>query len=109
MKFKTKSIDISSMAFKNVVLVNRNDLAKLGVKAHDRLLIEYNYRKVAAIVDITKSFIEPGYIGLYKSVHDILGVPDSTEVEVSLTTSPESITHIQNKMRDKRWPRSMLR
>jgi len=101
MKFKTKSIDISSMAFKNVVLVHHKDMAKLGIKAHDRLLIEYNNRQVSAIVDITRSFIEPGYIGLYKSVVDTLDVPDATEVDVSLTSSPDSIKFIQKKMRDK--------
>ncbi len=102
MKFKTKSIDISSMAFKNVVLVHNSDLAKLGVKAHDRLLIEYKNKKISAIVDVTKSFIEPGYIGIYKSVRDTLQVPEATEVEVSLTAAPDSITYIQKKMRDKR-------
>ncbi|NVM31857.1 MAG: AMP phosphorylase [Candidatus Helarchaeota archaeon] len=101
MKFKTKSIDISSMAFKNVVLVHHSDLAKLGVKAHDRLLIEYENKKISAIVDVTRSFIEPGYIGLYKSVRDTLQVSNSTEVEVSLTASPDSIKYIQKKMRDK--------
>ena len=89
------------MAFKNVVLVHRSDLAKFGIKAHDRLLIKYKNRKVSAIVDVTKSFIEPGSIGLYKSVRDTLQVPDSTEVEVALTPAPVSITYIQKKMRDK--------
>jgi AMP phosphorylase len=89
------------MAFKNVVLVHSDDLVKLGVQAHDRLLIEYNNRQVPAIVDVTRSFIEPGYIGLYKSVHDTLQVPDSVEVEVSLTSSPDSIRFIQKRMRDK--------
>ncbi|HUX99738.1 MAG TPA: AMP phosphorylase [Candidatus Deferrimicrobium sp.] len=101
MKFKTKSIDISSMAFKNVVLVHSDDLEKLGVQAHDRLLIEYNNRQVPAIVDVTRSFIEPGFIGLYKSVHDTLQVPNSMEVEVSLTSNPDSIKFIQKRMRDK--------
>ncbi len=101
MKFKTKSFDISSMAFKNVVLLHHKDLAKLGVKAHDRLLLEYNNRHVSAIVDVTQSFLEPGFIGLYKTVMDILNVPDSTEIEVSLTAAPESIKHIQKKMREK--------
>ncbi|MFX1294448.1 MAG: AMP phosphorylase [Promethearchaeota archaeon] len=101
MKFKTKSIDISSMAFKNVVLVHANDLSNLGIKAHDRLLLEYNNKKVSAIVDVTRSFIKPGYIGLYKNVRDNLDVQDSTEIEVSLTATPLSINAIQNKMRNK--------
>ncbi len=101
MKFKTKGIDISSMAFKNVVLLHTNDLDKLGIKAHDRVLLEYNNRKIAAIVDVTRSFIEPGTIGLYKNVRDTLQVPDSTEIDVSLTEDPPSIRSIQNKMREK--------
>ncbi|MHA1267495.1 MAG: AMP phosphorylase [Candidatus Helarchaeota archaeon] len=102
MKFKIKNIDISSMAFKNVVLVHRQDRARLGVKAHDRLLIEHNNKRVSAIVDVTESFIEPGYIGLYKNVGDVLKVLDGTEVEVSLTSSPASIKYIQKKMNAKR-------
>ncbi len=89
------------MAFKNVVLVHASDLAKMGIQAHDRLLLEYNHRKISAIVDVTKTFIEPGTIGLYKNVHDALQVPDATEIDVSLTPHPASIRFIQNRMRDK--------
>lgn len=102
MKFKAKNIDISSMTFKNVVLVHRNDRARLGVKTHDRLLIEHNTKKISAIVDVTESFIEPGYIGLYKNVGDVLNVPDGTTVEVNLTSSPASITYIHKKMYEKK-------
>jgi len=101
MKFKTRSIDISSTAFKNVVLVHDTDLDKLGINPHDRLLLEYDGKQIAAIVDVTHSFIDPGYIGLYKNVHDTLQVPDSTEIEVSLTAAPDSIKYLQKKMRDK--------
>ncbi|MHA1269408.1 MAG: AMP phosphorylase [Candidatus Helarchaeota archaeon] len=102
MKFKTKTIDISSMAFKNVVLLHINDTEKLGVKPHDRVLIEYNKKKISAIVDITSSFIRPGFIGLYKNVHEALKVPDDTEVQVSLAPAPNSIKYIQKKMYDKK-------
>ncbi|MHA1129987.1 MAG: AMP phosphorylase [Candidatus Helarchaeota archaeon] len=101
MKFKTKSFDLSSMAFKNVVLVHANDMAKLGIQAHDRLLLEYGDRKISAIVDVTRSFIDPGTIGLYKNVHEALMAPDATEIEVSLTHHPDSIRYIQSRMRDK--------
>ena len=101
MRFITKSIDISSTAFKNVVLVHSSDLDKLGINPHDRLLLEYEGKQVAAIVDVTHSFIDPGYIGLYKTVHDTLQVPDSTEIEVTLTSAPDSIKYLQKKMRDK--------
>jgi AMP phosphorylase len=101
MKFKTRSIDISSTAFKNVVLVHDTDVDKLGINPHDRLLLEYEEHQISAIVDVTHSFIEPGYIGLYKNVRDTLEVPDSTEIEVSLTSAPDSIKYLQKKMRDK--------
>lgn len=104
MKFKTKSIDISSMAFKNVVLLHKEDAQKLGIKPHDRLLLEYpeNKKKVSAIVDVTRTFIKPGYVGLYKNIHDILEVPEDSEIDVSLTTAPDSIKYIQKKMLDKK-------
>ncbi|MBD3230508.1 MAG: AMP phosphorylase [Candidatus Lokiarchaeota archaeon] len=101
MKFKTKNIDITSMAFKNVVLLNKKDTDKLGIKAHDRLLLKHKDKEISAIVDVTQTFLEPGFIGLYKNVYDKLDVPENTEITVSLTKAPDSITYIQEKMASK--------
>ena len=101
MKFITKILDISSMTFKNVVILHGDDSEKLGIKPHDRILIEYKKKEIAAIVDITHSLIEPGYIGLYKNVHEKLKVPEKTVINVSLTSKPDSIKYIQKKMYDK--------
>jgi len=98
MKFKTRNIDITSLAFKNVVLLNKQDSEMLEIKPHDRILIKYENKKITAIVDITSSLIKPGYIGLYKNIYDILKVSEGTEVEVELTSAPDSIKYIQNKM-----------
>ncbi len=102
LNLKTKNIDINSLTFKNVVLIHKDDAIKLNLKSHNKLLIEYENKKISAVVETTNTMIKPGQIGLYQSIHENLKIPDDTFVKVSIAPGLDSIKYIQNKIYTKK-------
>jgi AMP phosphorylase len=96
-QFRAKLLDIVSN--KREALLNSSDADREGINVYDRVTLKANTRRVTAIVEITKSFIEPGCIGIYGNVQSELCVEDGEPVEVGLTEAPESIGFIRKKMK----------
>jgi AMP phosphorylase len=96
-QFRAKLLDIVSN--KREALLNSSDADREGINVYDRVTLKANTRRVTAIVEITKSFIEPGCIGINGNVQSELCVEDGEPVEVGLTEAPESIGFIRKKMK----------
>jgi AMP phosphorylase len=96
-KLKARVLDIVSN--KREILLNNSDADKEGINVYDRVTLKANERRVTAIVEITKSFIGPGYIGVYGNVQSELNVQDGESVDVRLAETPESLRLIREKMK----------
>jgi AMP phosphorylase len=96
-KMRAKLLDIVSN--KREVLVNSYDADREGINVYDRVTLKANGRRVTAIVETTKSFIDSGTVGIYGNVQSELDVQDGELVDVSLTEAPGSIGFIRRKMK----------
>jgi AMP phosphorylase len=96
-ELKAKVLDIVSN--KKEVLLNGLDAEREGINVYDRVVLSCNERRVVAIVEITKSFIDTGYIGMNGNVQSELDALDGEPVKVSLTEVPQSISYIRKKMK----------
>ncbi len=96
-ELKAKVLDIVSN--KKEVLLNDLDAEREGINVYDRVVLSCNERRVVAIVEITKSFIDTGFVGINGNVQSELDALDGELVKVSLTEVPQSIGYIRKKMK----------
>ncbi len=88
-------------AKKHIVLLNKDDAEELGVKPLDRIEIYACNKSVTCIVNITKEFILPGEIGLFKRVQDTLRVEEGHRIKIEPVEPPTSLAYIRDKLRGK--------
>jgi AMP phosphorylase len=98
--FKIKIIDISTG--RRFALLNINDADKLGIRLHDRIKIKHGEKAIIAEVDITKTVIQTGEIGVFQDLVPELGVKDGEKVTISTMPIPSSVGYIHKKMRGER-------
>ena len=96
-QLRARLLDIVSN--KRQVLLNSSDADREGINVYDRVTLSTDSKRVTAIVEITKSFIAPGCIGIYGNVQIELNVQDGEPINVGLTEAPESIGFIRKKMK----------
>ena len=99
MRFLVKDMDIATGS-SFVAIINHYDAERLDLHVGDRILVSYNSRQITCIVDISESHkaVPPGKLGLFEEVLDKLHVRDKQAVKIELTTKPESIKHIRDKL-----------
>ncbi|HZX34744.1 MAG TPA: AMP phosphorylase [archaeon] len=95
---KVKSVDI--FAGKLIAILNEVDAKELGIMPLERAEITNprNKKSVNVVVDVTDSIIGEDEIGLFRDVHEILGVKDGSTVEVRPSGKPKSVEFIKKKM-----------
>ena len=99
MKLEVKKIDIESRD--HIVMLNNSDADEIGLRSQDRLSIKYNDKTCTATVEISKSLVEKGCIGLVEKVMESLRVESGATVTVKPTGRPESVEHIKEKLEGK--------
>jgi AMP phosphorylase len=92
-----KIVDISTA--KREILLNVKDAEKLGVHIHDRVKIRYGEKFTTAIVNTTKTFIQPSEVGIFRDVVQELNVKDGDPISIELLPFPTSVKFIHKKMR----------
>jgi AMP phosphorylase len=97
LELKAKVLDIVSN--KREVLLNSSDADSEGINVYDRVALSINGNRTIVMVEITKSFIDLGYVGIYGNVQSELNVGEGEIVKVCLTEVPESINFIRRKMK----------
>jgi len=98
-EFKVKIVDIA--AGKLIAILNEKEAQDLGVSPLDRVEITNprNKKSVNVVVDITDSIIDDKEIGIFKDVHELLGIKDGAKVIVNPSERPKSIVFIKKKMK----------
>jgi len=94
--YKVKIIDVESGEL--LIIMNDKDANEMGINRHDRVRISTNKKFLAAIVQISKTMLKEGEIGVYKNVAHELGLKDGDMVQVAATEKPKSIEFIKKKM-----------
>ncbi|MFX1519902.1 MAG: AMP phosphorylase [Promethearchaeota archaeon] len=100
MKFIIKPIDIISG--KNEVILNEDDATKMGLRTHDRLKINQKTTQTVGMVEITKSLVSVGELGIYQDLLEKFPFDLDIEVEVITVGRPESFYYIKEKMKGKK-------
>lgn len=102
-----KILDLS--AGSRIVVLNGNDAERLGVAAWDRLRIRgAEGRSTSARVDITRSIVQVGEVGIPRTLVPELGVVEGAVVEVQPISPPASVRYVHEKMRGKKLGREEL-
>ena len=96
MFLKARPLEIETL--KPIVIINREDAEELDVKPLERVELNFNGRKLIAIVNIADVFVIHGEIGLSESVHERLGIKMGEKVKVNTTEPPESLNFIRSKL-----------
>jgi len=80
--------------------LNGNDARNLGALARDRVRIRSaDGKSTVALVDITKTLVATGQIGLPRFVADELRINDGAEISVLPIPPPISVKYVHEKMR----------
>ncbi|MBI4168058.1 MAG: AMP phosphorylase [Candidatus Aenigmarchaeota archaeon] len=97
MQLKSKLTGIESGGV-FVVMLNSQDAAEMGIHPTDRVKISNNGREAVCIVDISKSWVNRGQVGVYKEVESGLMIKAGDSVSVSASGAPRSLEFITKKM-----------
>ncbi|MDP6670861.1 MAG: AMP phosphorylase [archaeon] len=97
-KMKAKPFDID--ANKLIAILKMADAKELGLFPLDRVEISCprTKRKTACVVDITKTMLKDGEIGIFTDVKEKLGLKKGENVIVRAVPSPESVCFIKKKL-----------
>ncbi len=85
-----------------VVILNPHDAAEMGIHTTNRVKVSNKGREAVCLVDISKSWVEKGHIGIYKEVEDTLAVSKGDSLDIELSGAPRSLGFITKKMNGER-------
>lgn len=92
-----------------VVVLNDKDAEQIGVVPWDRVQLRGNgERAIVALVNITKSIVQPNCVGVPRAVASELKVEDGMEVSVQANPPPVSVKYVHAKMRGAKLRREEL-
>ena len=97
MKFKVETYAIE--AGRPIVIMNFEDAKELGVYVSDRVEISFNGHKLVALIDLTRSLIREGSIGVSEDIMELLSVRKGDKVDVRPTQRPDSVEFIKKKIK----------
>ncbi len=95
--FKAKPIDLSTAGIR-VVVMNEADAQDMDVYAMDRVRIWKEESSLTAVVDLTKTFVKPGELGLFYEAYTNLGVKAGEDIQVEPIEKPVSVSYIRKKL-----------
>jgi AMP phosphorylase len=91
-----------------VVLIHEEDGKVYGVRAGDELSAKWNHKKTEVGVDITRDFVKPGEIGLFRDIVERYKIKEGDVLELTLAPAAPSLECIQKKLVGKKLSVSSL-
>ncbi len=73
MKLKVRTLGLDAGG-KTIVIINIDDAREFGVHPLERILLRHGRKSLTVIVNITKKFVKPGEVVVYREVREILGL-----------------------------------
>ena len=96
MSYKVKPIDVN--ASHESVIMNVEDANALGVSRTDRVKVMARDKSIVAILDSTRTIVEPGEVAIFKNIYDSLALKEGDQVKIFPTEKPKSVEYIKKKM-----------
>lgn len=106
LNLKARVLDIDLGKFQ--VLLHARDAEELGVHPGDRVKVHANGHDVIALVDVTKTVVPQGMVGVFADVRTHFGVEDASDMFVRPAEKPESVRFIKKKMHAKKLSREEI-
>lgn len=94
--FNVKTIGIE-MGHNEIVL-NELTATELDLAVADRVKVSYNGVSLVALVDVAKSFVAKGEVGVFPEVSSALSVVDGDVVSIERSNRPASLEFIRKKL-----------
>jgi len=98
---KAKIIDIEARVAW-IIVVNKNDCQKFGIRPGDGLVMHLKGQSIAAYVDVTDTLVKSGEVGIFEDLAQRFSIEQGEKLEFSLLGKPQSLDAIQKKMLGKR-------
>ena len=108
MKLIARPIDLE-VGGKYVVILNKDDADYLGIRASDRVCINYNHKQLTAIVDTTTKFTIKGEVIANDDVTIFFGLKGGEHLDVEAQSGIESIAYIKQKLCGARLERDKIK
>lgn len=99
MELEAQKIDLEAGDY--VVVLNKKDAERLGLRSQARVKVSKGDKRVTAIVETSKSLVKEGCVGLLQRVYDKLEAKKGDTLKIVQTGRPESIDHIKEKLEGK--------
>ncbi len=96
MDLKAKKIDLE--AGEQVVILNKEDAQRIGLRSQDRVKVTHEKKNITAVVETSQSLVNEGEVGLIQRVIDDLDAEVGKNMSVVPTGRPESVEHIKEKL-----------
>lgn len=94
---KVKCVDVE-VGGKNVVVLNRADAKEMDITSMDRVSLSTDGKEIAALVDLTETYVPRGEVGAFFEVFSALKLHDGQKVSVMPIEKPPSVALIKKKM-----------
>ena len=97
-KLSLRAQHLDLMAGGTIVLLNAQQANQNDIYTGYRIILRSGRRSITAMVDLTNDMVQPGAIGLFHEAWSELKPEKGGMIEVELTSRPESIEYIKNKL-----------
>ena len=94
---KAKIIDIAARV-SWVVVVNKNDGKRIGIKTGQDLLLRLKGQVINVCVDETDSLVKPGQVGIFKDLAKRFDIDNNEVLRFLIVPKPNSLAAIQKKL-----------
>ena len=98
MRFKVKLLSVESGG-KPMVTLSKDDSEELGIKSSGRVRIDFNGKKLTAIVNVVTKAVHKGIVGVYDEVKSYLSLKEGSIVEVDIAKFPKSLQYIKTRLK----------
>jgi AMP phosphorylase len=97
MKLTARTISLE-VGGKCIVIMNKEDAELLGLHSLDRVCLNYNEKRLTAIIDTTAKFTMKGEIVTTDDVNTFFGLKGGEHIEVAKQDEPCSMVYIKQKI-----------
>ncbi len=101
MKLKVKILELETGG-KPIVILNKKDADKLGVKSSRRINMAHSSKEFTVTINVSKKMVKKGFIGLSDEVKEISGLKNGANVNVESAKVPKSSQFIKNRINGRR-------
>ena len=108
MRLKARLIHLDAGG-KWIAILNTDDAEELGVRSLGRIRLRRNGLELTAIVNTTSRIVPKGSIGIYDETRSYLQLQQGDEVEVEVSSPPNSLNYIRNRLRGRKLTRDEIR